>query len=158
MQEESKFLNVEAPAQWAQSLEQVFIEVRYAHRHDSPGCSQVEDETVVIEEDFVQVYVVCIQGTQKIRYIWSVVLNAPINVEKSFSKHQAVGRHHITLEKVHQPDRWRFLHSEEDVRPSQLRIWKDKHQKHLEKVWEHFDPPSADWEGHEWKEAEEEDY
>lgn len=100
MQEESKFLNVEAPAQWAQSLEQVFIEVRYAHRHDSPGCSQVEDETVVIEEDFVQVYVVCIQGTQKIRYIWSVVLNAPINVEKSFSKHQAVGRHHITLEKV----------------------------------------------------------
>lgn len=109
LQEESEFLNVEAPAQWAQSLENVFIEVRYAHRHDSPGCSKIEDETVVIEENYIQLYVVCKQGTQKIRYIWSVVPYAEINVEKSFSKHQAVGRHHITLEKKKQPDRWRFL-------------------------------------------------
>lgn len=65
----------------------MFIEIRYAHRHDSPGCSKIEGETVVIEENYVQLYVVCVQGTQKIRYQWSVMTYAEIIPEESTHSH-----------------------------------------------------------------------
>jgi hypothetical protein len=81
-----------------------------------------------------------------------------VDVANSFHQHQAVGRHHITLKKAENPSRWRFLHSERTYRPDQLRIWKTVHEKNLEKVYDHYDPPSSDFEGHEWKSDELEDY
>ena len=44
IQMKKDYIRVELPVQWAQSLNNVLIEVRYAHRHDAPGCSTVEDE------------------------------------------------------------------------------------------------------------------
>jgi hypothetical protein len=38
------YIVVETPVQWAQSLSHIYLEVRYAHRHDAPGCSNYEDE------------------------------------------------------------------------------------------------------------------
>ena len=37
------YKNIFPASQWAQSLDNIFIEIKFAHRHDSPGCLEVED-------------------------------------------------------------------------------------------------------------------
>ena len=46
-----KFLiTIVSPAfQWAQNMNNIFIEVKFAHRHDSPGCLEVNDLKTKIE-------------------------------------------------------------------------------------------------------------
>lgn len=43
IQKKKDYIEVQTPVQWAQSLTHVFIEVRFAHRHDAPGCTRLED-------------------------------------------------------------------------------------------------------------------
>jgi hypothetical protein len=49
IQKKKDYIVVQTPVQWDQSLSFVFIEVRYAHRHDAPGCTRIEDENIEIE-------------------------------------------------------------------------------------------------------------
>jgi hypothetical protein len=37
--------------QWAQSFDRVFIDVKFAHRLDSPRCVEVTNESITLEED-----------------------------------------------------------------------------------------------------------
>jgi len=72
--------------QWAQSLHQVFIEVRYAHRHDAPGCTRLEDEQISIEETQIQLSVLCIEANSKVKYHLKLRLWDRINV--TLSRHE----------------------------------------------------------------------
>lgn len=87
-----RYLNVETPVQWAQSLNHVFVEVRYAHRHDAPGCSRSEDEQVRILEDRIELSVFCLEATSKVRYHLNLPLWGKIDVNKSYHSYQAVGK------------------------------------------------------------------
>jgi hypothetical protein len=77
------YIVVQTPVQWAQSLDRVFIEVRYAHRHDAPGCSRSEDEIVEITEREISVSVLCIENNSKVRYKMNLKLWDKIDVERS---------------------------------------------------------------------------
>ena len=92
--------------QWAQNLNYVFIEVRYAHRHDAPGCSRHEDEQITIKEDFIEVQMLCIEANAKVKYRLQLQLFEGINVTLSKYEYQAVGKYHFTLAKLRQPGRW----------------------------------------------------
>jgi hypothetical protein len=62
------YIVVQTPVQWAQSLSHVFIEIRYAHRHDAPGCTRIEDENIEIEERTIRLSVLCIEANSKVKY------------------------------------------------------------------------------------------
>ncbi len=78
--------------QWAQSLHQVFIEVRYAHRHDAPGCSNFEDELIDLNEDSIKISVLCLEANSKVKYHLNLKLWEKIDVDQSKFEYQAVGR------------------------------------------------------------------
>ena len=71
----------------------MYIEARYAHRHDAPGCSKSDDERVEINEDSVSLSILCFESTSKIRYNLNIKLWDKINVTASRHEYQAVGRH-----------------------------------------------------------------
>ena len=45
-----EYKNIYPASQWAQSLDNIYVEIKYAHRHDSPGCLEVEDRKIDIKE------------------------------------------------------------------------------------------------------------
>ena len=77
----------------------MFLELRYAHRHDAPGCSNAKDETIEITEDSISLQVFCIEAVSKVKYYIHIKLWDKINVDESSHEYQAVGRHHFTLVK-----------------------------------------------------------
>jgi hypothetical protein len=125
------YLTVETPVQWAQSLSHVFIEVRYAHRHDAPGCSRSEDEQVSIREDRIEISVFCLETTSKVKYHLTLTLWGLIDVERSSHSYQAVGKQHVTLQKANAPGRWLQLYSENAPRPINYRLWLQHHERHV---------------------------
>ena len=44
--EENDFQKVSPAFQWAQSMTHVYIQIKFAHRHDSPGCLEIKDQSV----------------------------------------------------------------------------------------------------------------
>jgi len=41
---------VQPPISWAQDLRNIYIEVKFAHRFDAPGCANHTDVSIHIEE------------------------------------------------------------------------------------------------------------
>jgi hypothetical protein len=84
----------------------VFIEVRYAHRHDAPGCTRLEDENIEITSSEVRLSVLCIEANSKVKYHLKLNLWGIIDAEQFFNEYQAVGKHHFMLKKANAPARW----------------------------------------------------
>ena len=58
------------------------MEIRYAHRHDAPGCVKISDEKVTINENSFTVRAYCLSEgitSQKIQYVTDIDLWAPID-------------------------------------------------------------------------------
>jgi len=66
--------------------------VRYAHRHDAPGCSNFEDELIDIAEDSIKISVLCLEANSKVKYHLILNLWDKIDVDQSKFEYQAVGR------------------------------------------------------------------
>ena len=65
---EKKQYQIVSPAfKWAQSLEDIFIEIKFAHRHDSPGCLEIKDMNVDIKNDSVKFEGYCVLGDVPIK-------------------------------------------------------------------------------------------
>ena len=47
------------PFQWAQSLEFIELEIKYAYRHDVAGCADLFNETIAITKDIFRVGASC---------------------------------------------------------------------------------------------------
>lgn len=106
IQKKKDYIVVQTPVQWAQSLSHVFIEVRYAHRHDAPGCTRLEDENIQIETNSIRLSVLCIEANSKVKYHLKLNLWGQIDVNHSRHEYQAVGKQHFTLRKATSPSRW----------------------------------------------------
>ena len=100
IQKKKYYIVVQTPVQWAQSLSYVFIEVRYAHRHDAPGCTRIEDENIEIEQREIRLSLLCIEANSKVKYHLKLTLWDQIDVNESRHEYQAVGKHHFTLRKA----------------------------------------------------------
>jgi hypothetical protein len=55
--------------QWAQDLNSVAINVKWANRPDSPACTNAYDENVVIEEDKILVEAMCDKLDTSTKYL-----------------------------------------------------------------------------------------
>ena len=64
-----KDYQIVSPAfQWAQSLSYIFIEVKFAHRHDSPGCLEINDLKVDINGNHFYLSGYCVIGDIPIKF------------------------------------------------------------------------------------------
>jgi hypothetical protein len=148
-------------------LSHIFIEVRYAHRHDAPGCSRSEDEQISIKEDSISLSVLCLEANSKVKYTLFLRLWDKIDVTQSRHEYQAVGKQHFTLAKSRAPARWLQLYEDRGQslgpgtlpsRPINYRLWLAYHEKFVESLWEFEGDSIDDFEGYQWMEEQEELY
>ena len=86
-------------SKWAQSLDEIFIEVKFAHRHDSPGCLEIKDLKVELKEKSVKLIGYCVLGEVPIKMNYYIETFDKIDVKSSKHFVSSVGRYQFNLKK-----------------------------------------------------------
>ena len=133
---ESQYQTVFPASKWAQSMDEVFIEVKFAHRHDSPGCLEMKNLKVELKERSVRLVGYCVLGDVPIKMNYAVKLWDKINVKESKYFESSVGRYQFNLKKNKTDKYWKKLLDEKMTIPTNMRVWfemKEKYQDQIEK-------------------------
>jgi len=125
-------VSVVSPAfEWAQSPDQVFIGVKFAHKLDAPACIDLMDQKVSIEEQKVSIDAVC-KGKHK-EFKLELELFEEVNSENSSWSMASVGRGTFTLQKKFADHRWaRLLAGKEQ--PRNMHTWWRLHEKYADEI------------------------
>ena len=134
---EKKQYQIVSPAfKWAQSLEDIFIEIKFAHRHDSPGCLEIKDMNVDIKNDSVKFEGYCVLGDVPIKIDFKIDTFKALNVSECTHGASSVGRYQITLKKG-EKSFWKKLLKEDSPVPPNMRIWFEMKEKYQEELKEY---------------------
>jgi hypothetical protein len=122
--------------QWAQNLQNIFIEVKFAHRHDSPGCLEFSKMNINIENKNISLEALCVLGDVPIKFELDLNLFDLIIKENSTYEKEAIGRYLITLKKNNNTY-WKNLieGSGEKFYPN-MRIWLEMKEKYYDEIKE----------------------
>jgi hypothetical protein len=85
------------------------MDVKFAHRFDSPGCLNIQDASVEFGDNSVKITGKCTQASHKIEYLLDLKLSKEILPDKCTYTEASVGRMTITLEKANGPIYWEKL-------------------------------------------------
>ena len=96
---ETDYQKVIPSFQWAQNLQNVFIEVKFAHRHDSPGCLEFSKMNININNKNLSLEAFCILGDVPIKFELDLSFYNNVIKENSTYEKEAIGRYLITLKK-----------------------------------------------------------
>jgi hypothetical protein len=132
---ENDYQIVSPAFQWAQSLENIFIEVKFAHRFDSPGCLEINDLNKSFTNNSVYFSGKCILTETPIKFELNLNLYDKIIPEKCSVKFESVGRYQITIKKNEVKFWERLLFDKKQVF-NNMRIWyemRNKYEQELKK-------------------------
>ena len=136
--EVKEYQTISPAFKWAQSLEDIFIEIKYAHRHDSPGCLEIKDMDIDIKNDSVSFVGFCVLGDVPIKIDFKIDTYHGLNVSECTHGAGSVGRYQITLKKD-QKSFWKKLLKDDSPVPPNMRVWfemKEKYEKELKEFEE----------------------
>ena len=133
--EKKEYQTVSPAFKWAQSLEDVFLEIKFAHRHDSPGCLEIKDMNVDIKNDSVKFEGYCVLGDVPIKIDFKIDTFKALNVSECTHGASSVGRYQITLKKE-EKSFWKKLLKDETPIPPNMRIWFEMKEKYQEELKE----------------------
>lgn len=136
------------PFLWAQSLNSLEFEIKYAYRHDVAGCADLFNETVEITKDNFKVGASCKELDRTMRYelnfkLWDEIDKDTVKLEK-----RPVGKHFITMKKLTQPARWKQLWLEDTPKPDKMKLWFDKHTRFYSALYEFEGDEVDEFPGH----------
>ena len=144
---EVKEYQIVSPAfKWAQSLEDIFIEIKYAHRYDSPGCLEIKDMNIDIKNNSVSFIGYCVLGDVPIKIDFKIDTFKGLNVSDCTHGAGSVGRYQITLKK-NQKGFWKKLLKDDFPAPPNMRVWfemKEKYESELKEYEEKEEKESDD--------------
>jgi len=130
----AKVQTVSPAFQWAQAPDRLFLEVKFSHRFDSPGCQELTDRYVNITETQLHIGALCTYSSHLMKYQLDFDFFAPVNVSTSTHSFASKGRISVTLTK-NQTAAWNL--PMRGKKPSNLQIWwemKGRHQKAMNKL------------------------
>ena len=133
---ESEYQDVFPASRWAQNMDEVFIEVKFAHRQDSPGCLEMKNLKVELKEKNIKLIGYCVLGEVPIKMNFNIKLFNKINVAESKHFESSVGRYQFNLVKKKKDTYWRKLVEEKADIPTNMRVWfemKEKYQSQIAK-------------------------
>ena len=131
--------------QWAQSLNNIFIEIKFAHRHDSPGCLDMKNYTTNIQSHSIRFEGYCVLGDVPIKIEFDINLFKGINKDKSMFTFGSVGKGIFTLYKEEESVYWEKLVNEGSGSSGvnrNMRVWfemQEKYEEELKGIIEHKD-------------------
>ena len=144
--EKKEYQTVSPAFKWAQSLDDIFLEIKFAHRHDSPGCLEIKDMNVDIKNDSVKFEGYCVLGDVPIKIDFRIDTFKSLNVSECSHGASSVGRYQITLKKG-EKSFWKKLLKEDSPIPPNMRIWfemKEKYEKELKEFEEKEEKENED--------------
>jgi hypothetical protein len=141
--QQTSYLERSPPTRWAQSLDQIEMEIKFSLRHGVPGCINIFDLNVTITRDTFNLTGFCYEGDIKMKYVLNLHLWGSIDPEESDWEMLSVGEISVTLVKDPKPGRWMTLTFDE--KPENLELWFERHQKYAyrlddfeeDDVWEY---------------------
>jgi hypothetical protein len=136
--DENEYILGSPAFQWAQNIENVFIEIKYAHRFDSPGCLEVKKENLTFNLNQISFSAYCIQGDTPINFLLDLQLFDDIINEESSSVSASVGRLQLTLKKK-EPRFWNSLLKPGTDSPSNMRMWLEMREKYISEIQKYLD-------------------
>ncbi len=137
--DESDFQRVAPAFQWAQSMNHVFLEIKFAHRHDSPGCLEVKNQEVDIFGNLVIFKAYCVLGDVPIKFELKLELFIDVAPEESTHGSGSVGRYHITLKKKEGGMYWDNLLSSNMDKPYNMKVWFEMREKYIDQIQQYID-------------------
>ncbi len=119
--------------QWAQNMSHIFLEVKFSHRHDSPGCLEVNDLNINITNNSLLLNAECILGEIPIKF--ELDFNCLNEFDKNMSQYKpgSVGRYQLFIKKKENKYWERLLLNESDT-PINLRIWFEMKNKYDDQI------------------------
>ena len=131
--EESDYQIVSPAFQWAQSLSFIFIEVKFAHRHDSPGCVEVEPLSIEINGNNVRLIGYCVSTDIPIKFDLNLNCLFDFDKEKSIFSSGSVGRYQLNLKKK-ENKYWERLLFDSNENFSNMKTWYEMKNRYLEEL------------------------
>ena len=119
--------------QWAQSMTEIFLEVKFSHRHDSPGCLEVNNLNISIYNNTIFLSAECVLGD--IPIIFEMNFKCLFEFDKNMSSFEpgSVGRYQLKIKKK-ENKYWERLLLDENDTPSNLRVWFEMKNKYDEQI------------------------
>jgi hypothetical protein len=127
---------------WAQSPELVFLDVKFSHRLEAPGCSNLTDPIVNITQTAFYFTGKCLRSGQKFKFLLSFQLFEDIIAEETSYNYLPTGRLNVVLKKT-APVPWALPNK--GKKPSNLHVWweiKEKYSKEMSKITSEDDEDS----------------
>ena len=119
--------------QWAQNMSHVFLEVKFSHRHDSPGCLEVNNLSINITNNSLLLNAECILGDIPIKFELDFLCLNEFDSNMSQYRPSSVGRYQLFIKKKVNKYWERLLLNESDT-PTNLRIWFEMKNKYDEQL------------------------
>ena len=129
----TEYQKVIPAVQWAQNMSDIFLEVKFSHRHDSPGCLEVNNLNINIFNNTVLLTAECVLGD--IPIIFEMNFKCLHDFDKNMSSFQpgSVGRYQLRIKKKENKYWDRLLLDENDT-PSNLKTWFEMKNKYDEQM------------------------
>lgn len=143
--QQTSYLERSPPTQWAQSLDEIQMEVKFALRHGVPGCIHTFDTNITFTKDTLNLTAFCYEGDIKMKYVLNIHLWGTIDPEESEYEELAAGGILITLQKDPAPGRWLTLCFDE--KPENLKLWYDQHKKWVYRLEDYDGDEIYEYEG-----------
>ena len=131
---ESDYQNVVPASRWAQNMDELFIEIKFAHRHDSPGCLEMKNLKIELKERNIKLVGYCILGDVPIKMVFDIKLYSKINTGQSKHFVSSVGRYQFNLVKKKKDTYWKRLLDEKETIPTNMRVWFEMKEKYQDQI------------------------
>lgn len=136
--DESDYVTVFPAFEWAQSLDRIFVNIKYSHRWDSPGCVEVKKENVESFENLLIFTAYCIQGDTPIKFTLNLDLLENVDNKDSKYTSSSVGRYQLSLKKE-KSGYWSNLVRKGADLPTNMRSWLEMREKYLSEIQKFLD-------------------
>ena len=130
---ENDYQIVSPAFQWAQSLSTIFIEVKFAHRHDSPGCIEINNLNIDINSNNIRLIAYCISTDIPIKFDLNLNCLFDFDKEKSSFSSGSVGRYQLNLKKK-EVKYWERLLFDSKESFANMKTWYEMRNKYLEEL------------------------
>ena len=131
---ETDYQKVIPSFQWAQNLQNVFIEVKFAHRHDSPGCLEFSKMNININNKNLSLEAFCILGDVPIKFELDLSFYDNIIKENSTYEKEAIGRYLITLKKENNTYWKKLVEGNIEKYYPNMRVWFEMKEKYYDEI------------------------
>jgi hypothetical protein len=121
--------------EWAESPERVFLNIKFSHRIDSPGCLTISEPKVQLGDDYMLLTAFCKDPDFKYKAMLSLDLADKVNAAESRFSLGSSGYIVVSLEKREQPKAWGALLK--GKKPINMHTWwemKEIYEPDMEKI------------------------